>query len=77
MKGKYYVLTDKDVRMYDGKGEKMDESLKNIVSSARKNEFFKKMLLRVGETLEEMLIVLIKNGEICIRSFRRVKKGTD
>jgi hypothetical protein len=40
----------------------MGESLKNIITSGRKNEFFKKFFLRAEESVEDMLIVLIKNG---------------
>jgi len=71
--GKLYVLTDKDLRAYDFEEERKGESLKNIVGSARKEEFFKKII--VGN--EGMEILLVKNDEVCLRNFRESKRGVD
>ena len=51
--------------------------MRHIVSSARKNEYFKKIFLNEGQPIEDLILVLIKNGEVCLRSFKKVKRGTD
>lgn len=35
------------------------------------------MFLKDGEKVDDMIIVLVKNGDVCIRTFKKVKKGTD
>lgn len=51
--------------------------MRHIVSSARKNEYFKKIFLNEGQPIKDLILVLIKNGEVCLRSFKKVKRGTD
>lgn len=72
-----YVLTEKDVRLYLSDEPNKGEAAKNILSSGRKGEVFKKIFLGSDEPKEALVLLLTKGDQVCVRTFRSSKRGED
>ena len=70
------IMTKQEVRIYQ-KGQPTDDHPSRVFTSVRKGETFRKVFVEDGQELQDMLLVLQKEEDVCIRTFRESKKGID